>query len=481
MDIREGLTFDDVLLVPRRSAVASRRDVSMATQLTQHISLNIPIVSANMDTVTESAMAIAMAREGGIGIIHRFMSPQRQAAEVARVKRGESYVVEQPLMLPPTATLRQAQQLMIREDIGGILIVDENRKLAGILTTRDLLFVEDLDQPVTAAMTGRERLITAPVGTTIDEAKRILWRHRIEKLPLVNDDGTVHGLITSKDIVKREKYPWATRDGKGRLRVGAAIGVRPGFLGRARLLLEAGADLLVVDIAHGHSDNAVRAIREIRRAFGDVELVAGNVATAQGVRDLIAEGVNAVKVGVGPGSICITRLVTGFGVPQLSAILECAEAARDSGVPIIADGGIRNSGDLSKALAAGASAVMVGSLLAGTTESPGIVVIRNGRRYKVVRGMASLGATFGRQRVEGEYAETGQEIDWEKVVPEGVEAAVPYRGPVSDMLAQLVGGLRSALSYAGAFTIKELQANAEFIRITPAGQRESGPHDIEPL
>ncbi len=479
--MREGLTFDDVLLVPRRSAVASRWDVSTTTQLTQHITLHIPIVSANMDTVTESEMAIAMAREGGIGIIHRFMSPQRQAAEVARVKRGESYVVEQPLVLPPTATLRQAQQLMDREGIGGILIVDENGKLAGILTTRDLLFVENLDQPVTAAMTGRERLITAPVGTTIEEAKRILWQHRIEKLPLVNADGTVHGLITSKDIVKRERYPQATRDSKGRLRVGAAIGVRPGYLERARLLLEAGADLLVIDIAHGHSDNAIRAIREIRRVFGDVELVAGNVATAQGVRDLIAEGVNAVKVGVGPGSICITRLVTGFGVPQLSAIMECAEVAREAGVPIIADGGIRNSADLAKALAAGASSVMIGSLLAGTTESPGVVVIRGGRRYKVVRGMASLGAAFGRQRAEGEYAETGQEVDWEKVVPEGVEAAVPYRGPVSDVLAQLVGGLRSALSYAGAFTIQELQENAEFIRITPAGQRESGPHDVELL
>ncbi len=479
--MREGLTFDDVLLVPRRSAVVSRRDVSTATRLTRHITINIPIVSANMDTVTESAMAIAMAREGGIGIIHRFMSPERQAAEVARVKRGESYVVENPLTLPPTATLCQAQQLMEQEGIGGILIVDGDGKLAGILTTRDLLFAEDLDQPVTAAMTGRDRLITAPVGTTIDEAKRILRRHRIEKLPLLDEDGRVHGLITSKDIVKREKYPLATRDSKGRLRVGAAIGVRPGFLERARLLLEAGADLLVVDIAHGHSDNAIRAIRELRREFGDIELVAGNVATAEGVRDLIAEGVDAVKVGVGPGSICITRLVAGFGVPQLSAILECARAARGTGVPIIADGGIRNSGDLTKALAAGASSVMVGSLLAGTTESPGIVVIRNGRRYKVVRGMASLGATFSRQRTEGEYAETGQEIDWEKVVPEGVEATVPYRGAVSEVLAQLVGGLRSGLSYAGAFTIEELQANAEFIRITPAGQRESGPHDVEIL
>ncbi|HEY63739.1 MAG TPA: IMP dehydrogenase [Caldilineae bacterium] len=479
--MREGLTFDDVLLVPKRSAVASRRDVSTATRLTRHITLHIPIVSANMDTVTESDMAIAMAREGGIGIIHRFMSPQRQAAEVARVKRGESYVVENPLTLPPTATLRQAQQLMEEQGIGGILIVDGERKLVGILTTRDVLFAEDLEQPVTTAMTPQERLITAPVGTSIEEAKRILREHRIEKLPLLNEDGTVHGLITSKDIVKREKYPHATRDSKGRLRVGAAIGVRPGFLERARLLLEAGADLLVIDIAHGHSDNAIRAIREIRREFGDVELVAGNVATAQGVRDLIEAGVDAVKVGVGPGSICITRLVTGFGVPQLSAIMECAQAARGTGVPIIADGGIRNSGDLTKALAAGASSVMVGSLLAGTTESPGIIVIRGGRRYKVVRGMASLGAAFSRQRAEGEYAETGQEIDWEKVVPEGVEAAVPYQGPVSDVLAQLIGGLRSALSYAGAFTIEELQANAEFIRITSAGQRESGPHDVELL
>ncbi|HIC90233.1 MAG TPA: IMP dehydrogenase [Anaerolineae bacterium] len=480
--MRQGLTFDDVLMVPRRSSVASRQDVCTDTQFTRHIRLHIPIVSANMDTVTESEMAIAMAREGGIGVIHRFMSPERQAHEVRRVKRVESYVVEHPYTLPPTATLAEAKAKMDEYETGGLLVVDEQNRLLGIITPRDILFVEDLSQPVTAVMNGGRQLVTAPRGTTIEEAKRILWEHRIEKLPLVNGDGTVHGLITAKDIVKLEKFPHATKDEKGRLRVGAAVGVRPGYLRRAEMLLEAGADVLVVDIAHGHSDNAINAVKALRRAFGNTELVAGNVATGQGVRDLVEAGVDAVKVGVGPGSICITRLVTGFGVPQLTAIMECAEVARRLGVPIIADGGVRSSGDLTKALAAGASSVMVGSLLAGTKESPGSVVIRKGRRWKVTRGMASLGATMSRTQAEqGEVTETGGEIDWEKVVPEGVEATVPYRGEVAEILHQLIGGLRSGLSYAGAYTIKELQENVEFIQITGAGLRESGPHDVETL
>ncbi len=480
--MRQGLTFDDVLLVPKRSPVRSRRDVNTATRLSRRISLNIPIVSANMDTVTESAMAIAMARAGGIGIIHRFMPIERQAAEVARVKRSEGYVVEHPYTVSPDTLVRDVRRLMQEYDTGGILVVDEENHLLGIITTRDLLFLEDDQLRARDIMTPRERLVTAAPGTTLEEAKRILWQHRIEKLPLVTPDNTVVGLITAKDIVNREKFPLATKDAKGRLRVGAAIGVRPGFLRRAEALLEAGADVLVVDIAHGHSDNCIDAVKALRRHFGEnVEIIAGNVATAAGTADLIDAGVDAVKVGIGPGSICVTRVVTGFGVPQITAIQECARVARDAGIPIIADGGIRNSGDLVKALAAGASSVMVGSLLAGTTESPGRVVIRNGRRYKIVRGMASLTANIDRQRVTDEVRETGQEIDWEKVVPEGVEAVVPYRGNVSEVLEQLVGGLRSGLSYGGAFTIEELWDNAEFIQITPAGLFESRPHDVEPL
>ncbi len=480
--MRQGLTFDDVLLVPKRSAVVSRSHVSTATRLTRRIRLNIPIVSANMDTVTESRMAIAMARAGGIGIIHRFMPIERQALEVQRVKRSESYVVENPYMVSPDTKIRAVRALMEEWDTGGILVVDHDNHLLGIITTRDLLFLEDDDKPVAEVMTPRERLITAPPGTTMEEAKRILWQHRIEKLPLVYEDDTVAGLITAKDIVNREKYPLATKDEKGRLRVGAAIGVRPGYLRRAEALLEAGVDVLVVDIAHGHSDNCINAVKELRREFGnDVEIIAGNVATAAGTVDLIEAGVDAVKVGIGPGSICVTRVVTGFGVPQITAIQECAKVAREADIPIIADGGVRNSGDLVKALAAGASTVMLGSLLAGTTESPGRIVIRNGRRYKIVRGMASLTANIDRQQVADEVRETGQEIDWEKVVPEGVEAVVPYRGHVAEVLDQLIGGLRSGLSYGGAFTIEELWDNAEFIQITPAGLFESRPHDVEIL
>ncbi len=480
--MRQGLTFDDVLLVPKRSAVVSRSHVSTATWLTRHIRLNIPIVSANMDTVTESQMAIAMARAGGIGIIHRFMPIERQAAEVARVKRAENYVVEHPYTVPPTMSIAEVRRFMEEYDTGGILVVDEDHHLLGIITTRDLLFLEDDNLTVAEVMTPRPRVVTAPPGTSMEEAKRILWRHRIEKLPLVDENDRVVGLITARDIVNREKFPLATKDAKGRLRVGAAVGVRPGFMRRAEALLEAGADVIVVDIAHGHSDNCIRAVKELRRQFGDeVEIIAGNVATAEGTADLIEAGVDAVKVGIGPGSICVTRIVTGFGVPQITAIQECARVAREAGIPIIADGGIRNSGDLVKALAAGASSVMVGSLLAGTTESPGRVVIRNGRRYKIVRGMASLTANIDRQQVADEVRETGEEIDWEKVVPEGVEAVVPYRGNVAEVLDQLVGGLRSGLSYGGAFTIEELWDNAEFIQITPAGLFESKPHDVEPI
>jgi len=480
--MRKGMTFDDVLLVPKRSAVVSRSQVSTATRLSRHIALNIPIVSANMDTVTESEMAIAMARAGGIGIIHRFMPISRQAAEVSRVKRSEFYVVEDPYTITPTARIREARALMEEYDTGGILVVDEDNRLLGILTTRDLLFLEDDDLAVADVMTPRDRVVTAPPGTSIEQAKKILWRHRIEKLPLITPDDAVIGLITAKDIVKREKFPQATKDSKGRLRVGAAIGVRPGYMRRAEALVQAGADVLVVDIAHGHSDNCMNAVRELRRQFGDeMEIIAGNVATAEGTADLIEAGADAVKVGIGPGSICVTRVVTGFGVPQVTAIQDCARVARQAGVPIIADGGIRASGDVVKALAAGASSVMVGSLLAGTTESPGHVVIRNGRRYKIVRGMASLTANIDRREVADEVRETEPEDDWQKVVPEGVEAVVPYRGNVSEVLEQLIGGLRSGLSYGGAFTIEELWENADFMQISAAGLFESKPHDVEML
>jgi IMP dehydrogenase len=472
-----ALTFDDVLLVPRHSTVRSRADVSTATPLSREIGLNIPIVSANMDTVTESAMAIAMARAGGIGIIHRFNTPERQAAEVARVKRAESYVVEEPYTIREDATVGEARQLMRQLGTGGLVVLNGDR-VVGILTDRDVLFEESETRPISQLMTPRERLVTAGPETSPEDAKALLHRHRIEKLPLLDENGRLHGVITAKDIIKRQQFPRASKDAKGRLRVGAAVGVRPGYLERADLLLKAGADVIVVDIAHGHSENAVDAVRQLRREFDEVQIVAGNVATAEGVRDLVEAGSDAVKVGVGPGSICVTRIVTGFGVPQLSAIMECAAAGREMGVPIIADGGIRTSGDIVKALAAGAQTVMIGSLFAGTTESPGLTVMRRGRKYKVSRGMASLAAAMSRQGTE-RGDKPPEEVDWQAVVAEGVEAVVPYRGDVREVLEQLVGGLRSGLSYAGATTVEELRERARFVRITSAGIKESGPHDVE--
>ncbi len=471
-----GLTFDDVLLVPKRSPIRSRGDVSTTTMLSRHLAMNIPIISANMDTVTEGRMAVAMARAGGIGIIHRFMSPEREAEEVRKAKRAESHIVESPRTIGCGATCREARTVMARHGIGGLVALDEGGFPAGILTTRDLEFAAD-DVDICLVMTPAVRMITAPAGTSIEDAQRILYQHRIEKLPLLHPDGRLAGLVTTKDIMRSLQHPHATKDHKGRLRVGAAVGVQSGFLERAGLLLDAGADVLVVDIAHGHSDNAINAVRELRREFGDIEIVAGNVATGEGTRDLIEAGADAIKVGVGPGSICITRIVTGFGVPQLTAVAECVEAAAPYRVPIIADGGIRTSGDVAKALAAGAQSVMIGSLLAGTDESPGIVVLRNNRRTKVSRGMASLGATMDRPDRKGEG--DGDDPSWSRVVAEGVEAAVPYRGSVDELLAQLVGGLRSALSYAGANSIVELQEKAEFVQITQAGVAESHPHDVE--
>jgi IMP dehydrogenase len=478
MNIRPdyGLTFDDVLLVPQRSAIRSRKDVSTASWLVPGMRLSIPIVSSNMDTVTETQMAVAMAQLGGIGILHRFMTIEQQADCVRRVKRSESIIVESPLTISPDASLEQARQRMAEVDVGGLVVVDVENHLLGMVTHRDVLLAPRGDVPLSQVMTPRERLVVAAGDETLEEARRKLYEHRIEKLPLVDEDDHLTGLITAQDIVKIQNHPDATKDSRGRLRVGAAVGVRPEDMERAAGCVEAGVDVLVVDIAHGHSEHVIRMVQSLKQRFPNVPVIAGNVATAQGVRDLAEAGAEAVKVGVGSGSICTTRIVTGFGVPQLSAISECGDAGRALGVPIIADGGIRNSGDMTKALAAGASTIMVGGVLAGTDESPGAPVIRNGRRYKIVRGMASLSANMDRRRLEKGDLEIEE---WGEVVPEGVEAIVPYRGAVADILYQFVGGLRSGLSYAGACSIEELWQAAEFIRITPSGMQESQAHNVE--
>lgn len=473
MKIRQeqGLTFDDVLLVPKRSAIRSRKQVNTATTLVPGLELSLPILSANMDTVTESEMAIAMARLGGLGIIHRFMSIEHQVSEVRKVKRAENLVVEKPYTISPEMTIASARQLMAESTSGGLLVVDSQGTILGILTKRDVLFEDNDQQKIQNLMTPREKLITALPGTSLEEAKCILHQHRIEKLPLITPEGKIEGLITAKDIIKREQHPLASKDQKGRLRVGAAIGVKKADFERAQALVSAEVDVLVLDIAHGHSDHAISVLKELRTLLGkDVWIIAGNVATSQGVLDLANAGANAIKVGVGAGSICITRVVTGFGVPQLSAILECAQVAKQHRIPIIADGGIRNSGDMAKAIAAGAQTVMLGSLLAGTNESPGKIIQRHGRRYKIIRGMASLGATMSREDVT-------EELD--QVIPEGVEAAVPYRGSVAEILQQMVGGFRSSMSYAGATDIEAFQHNTEFIQITSASLSESKPHDVE--
>ncbi len=472
-----ALTFDDVLLVPRRSSVRSRQAVNTRTCFSRRIQLAIPVISSNMDTVTESAMAMAMARAGGIGVIHRFMTVERQATEIVRVKRAESLMVDHPQSVLGTATVEAARQEMTKHHIGGLMVLSESGELLGLVSHRDLMFEPDPHRPVSAVMTPREKLVTVEQGASLDKARSILHEHRLEKLPVVDAAGKLLGLITAQDIVKMEQSPDATKDEKGRLRVAAAVGVRPSDIERAEACIKAGADALVVDIAHGHSDLAIDMVKALKARFPQIDVVGGNVATSDGVKDMAAAGADAVKVGVGAGSICITRIVTGFGVPQLTAVAECAEAGQALKVPVIADGGIRTGGDMTKALAAGASTVMIGSLLAGTDESPGVPVVRDGRRVKVVRGMASLTANIDRQEVE--LRREVDPEDWEKVVPEGVEAMVPTRGPAQEILHQLVGGLRSGLSYAGAATIEELWANAEFMRITSAGKRESGAHDVD--
>jgi IMP dehydrogenase len=474
-----GLTFDDVLLVPKRSSIPSRLAVNTSTWLVPGIRLAIPILSANMDTVTEAEMAIAMAQAGGIGIVHRFMSIERQTALVRRVKRAESYVVENPVTIRPQATLAEARNKMVEAQVGGLVVTDDQDHLLGMLTERDILLAPDDSVSVEAAMAPRERLVVAPADETLDSARLALYSHRIEKLPLVDSRDRVIGLITARDIIKLQEHPMATKDSKGHLRVGVAIGIKKEDVQRAAACVKAGADVVVVDVAHGHMDQVLERVRQLKAELPEAPVIAGNVATAEGVYDLAEAGADAVKVGVGSGSICITRVVTGFGVPQLTAIAECAEAGRKLGIPIIADGGIRNSGDITKAVAAGASSVMLGSLLAGTDQSPGAAVIRNGRRYKMVRGMASLTANVARKEVERQ--EEIEPDEWVEVVPEGVEAVVPYRGSVDEILHQLVGGLRSGMSYCGAVTVEELYEKAEFIRITAAGREESGVHDVNVL
>lgn len=470
-----ALTYDDVLLVPQHSDVASRRKLSTQTRLTRRITMQAPIVSANMDTVTESEMAIVMAREGGIGIIHRFMSIDEQVRQIERVKKAESYVVENPISLTASHTVADVRKIVEDTYTGGILIVDAAGHLVGIVTTRDLLLEEDDSKALSEIMT--RNVVTAPVDTGLDQAKRILHEHRIEKLPLVDASGKLAGLITMKDISKITEFPHATKDARGRLSVGAAVGVKPSEVKRIERLLEAGADCIVVDIAHGDSKLEISIIRAARKSFPGAQIIGGNVATAEGTQRLIDAGVDAVKVGVGPGSICITRVVAGAGVPQLTAVMQCAEVGRRQDVPIIADGGIRASGDVVKALAAGASSVMIGSLLAGTDESPGLLMTRKGHRYKVSRGMASLQASVARKVREGEGEITQEEI--EDYVSEGVEAAVPYRGSAREMLAQLVGGLQSGMSYCAAHSIEELYEKAVFVRMTPVGLVESRSHDVE--
>ena len=472
-DIPVALTFDDVLLLPAASKVLPN-EVEVRTRLSRNIEMNIPLLSAAMDTVTEANTAISMAREGGIGIIHRNMSVERQATEVDKVKKSESGMIVDPVTMHPDQKISEVLEVMERYRISGVPIVKDGRKLVGIVTNRDLRFETKLDQKVSNVMT-KKNLITASEGITLEESKVLLHKNRIEKLLVVNDKGELLGLITIKDIMKIKKYPYACKDKLGRLRVGAAVGVGPDRDHRVEALVKAGVDVIVVDSAHGHAEAVVDSVPAIKRQFPDIELIAGNVATAEGTKSLIEAGVDAVKVGVGPGSICTTRVVAGVGVPQISAVIECAKVARESQVPIIADGGIKYSGDVVKALAAGADSVMIGSIFAGTDESPGETVLYQGRSYKVYRGMGSLGAM---KEGSGDRYFQGDVVDEVKLVPEGIEGRVPYKGPLSSSVFQLIGGLRAGMGYVGCATLEQLRREAKFIRITSAGLKESHVHDV---
>ena len=471
--ITKGLSFDDVLLRPERSDVLPR-DVNLSTRLTRNLVLNVPLMSAAMDTVTEARLAIAIAQEGGIGFIHKNLSIEDQAAEVDKVKRSQAGIVSHPFTLRPTDKLQDAENLMSYYRISGVPITNEDGTLVGILTNRDLRFEEDYTVPIHTVMTPRERLITVPPGTDLEEAKKLLHKHRIEKLPIVDKNGRIKGLLTIKDIIKARDYPNRSRDNMGRLYVGAAIGVGDTEFERAEVLVKAGVDVLVVDSAHGHSVMVLDAVKRIKERFPDTELIAGNVVTKEGALDLINAGADAVKVGVGPGSICTTRVVAGVGVPQLTAVMDVAEVCKQHNVPVIADGGIKYSGDIAKAIAAGADTVMIGSLFAGTEESPGEKVLYEGRTYKVIRGMGSIKAMQRGSKTR--YMQF--EDDSTKLVPEGIEARVAYRGLLSDYMYQLLGGLRASMGYCGCNTIADLQTKTQFVSITSAGLRESHPHDV---
>ena len=472
---QKALTFDDVLLVPAHSTVLPR-DVSLATRLTRNIRLNIPLVSAAMDTVTEARLAIALAQEGGIGIVHKNLTPKAQAAEVAKVKRFESGVLKDPITIPPTMTVREVLALTRAHRISGLPVVDEQGKVVGIVTNRDLRFETRLDEVVGNIMTPRDRLVTVKEGASTDEAKALMHKHRLERVLVINDAFELRGLMTVKDILKSSEHPLAAKDALGRLRVGAAVGTGEGTEERAALLAEAGVDVLVVDTAHGHSQGVLSRVQWVKKNFPKIEVIGGNIATAAAAKALVDHGADGVKVGIGPGSICTTRIVAGVGVPQISAIDNVANGLAGTGVPLIADGGVRYSGDIAKAIAAGANAVMLGGLFAGTEEAPGETVLYQGRSYKSYRGMGSLGAM--KDGAADRYFQDS-DANIEKLVPEGIEGRVPYKGPVTAVIHQLMGGLRSSMGYVGAKTVDEMHANAEFVEITSAGIRESHVHDVQ--
>jgi len=477
MKIREGLTYDDVLLIPQKSFIDHRGDISTKTYLSRNIKLHLPFVSANMDTVTESAMAIALAREGGIGIIHRFMTIDREVEEVNKVKRQVGFILDRPYTISPEVNLKRIWEATRKYGVDSFIVVDNKNNVLGIISHRDYQFITDSSKLVKELMTPAKKLISAHVGISFSDAKKIFQKAKVEKLPLIDKTGKLQGLITARSVSNYEKFPFSTKDSQGRYRVGASIGVVNDFLERAEALVAAGVDVLLVDVAHGHNDVALRAIKEVRKKFRHIDLIGGNIATKEGARDLIDRGVDAVKVGIGPGGLCITRMVAGVGVPQMTAVAECSEYAKKFRIPVIADGGTNYAGDITKAIAAGGSSCMLAGWFAGTDESPGGIIMRKGMKYKVHRGSASFLASADRKM----KLENGSEKKLNTIVAEGVEALIPYKGKVADVIYQLSGGLRSGMSYCNAKNIKELHKNAKFVRITAAGFRESKSHNVEEL